>query len=92
MLITEPNLIPERYDLKGMRGWGWDQDLTYAVLRVHAQGSRSGFNLSDDLLSDDLRERLSWCPWRSGTTPIHLELGCETLQRRRYLGGSPLRK
>ena len=24
-------------------------------------------------------EYLSWCPWRSGTTPIHLELGCETL-------------
>jgi hypothetical protein len=31
----------------------------------------------------------SWCLWRSGPTPTHPELGCETLQRREYSGGSP---
>jgi hypothetical protein len=46
--------------------------------------------------SGSLREQISlrirkysWCLWRSGPTPTHLELGCETLQRREYSGGSP---
>jgi len=39
-----------------------------------------------------MAEQITWCPWRCGTTPIHPELGCETQQRRRYLGGSPLKK
>ena len=33
-----------------------------------------------------------WCPRRRGTTPIHLELGGETLLRQQYCRGGPAEK
>jgi hypothetical protein len=36
------------------------------------------------------REISFWCPSFFGTTPIHLELGCETEKGEKYYRGSPM--